>query len=307
MLRGVPQIVSLYRIPTYVATGQRRFESVRAQPVGIDRLRLAAARARAQVVLVLDYGYQSAYRANGLAFLGVALVPLFFVPLQDVEAESYLDAYVVDTRNGYFYGQLSAARRQSDRFHTLYSNGAERLVELQRSDMLAQIGKDLGALFSEQRTASRAPDWGLDAPLPAKPFPARGTELSVDTTDPWADSRTVPIELTLDGKVAVGQERTQTLAEFVGRLRKLAQEGPVRVVVTADKRLPYGRVAEVIALVREVGVKAVVLGGEPGDAAAPVEPKLPEPKAAEPKPQPKPVESKPPQTKQPKPYAPKRL
>jgi hypothetical protein len=170
--------------------------------------------------------------------------------------------------------------------------------------MLAQIGRDLGALFNEQRTASRAPDWGLDAPLPAKPFPSRGTELSADTTDPWANSRTVPIELTLDGKVAVGQDRTQTLAEFVGRLRKLAQEGPVRVMVTADKRLPYGRVAEVIALVREVGVKTVVLGGEPGAAPETVEPK-PQPKPVEPKPQPKLPEDSPKPER--KPYSPKRL
>jgi biopolymer transport protein ExbD len=262
MLKKAPSIASIYRIPPYVVNGQRRFEPVQATPVSVDKLRLAAARARAHVVIVLDYGYQTAFRANPLAAFGVAIVPLFFAPMQDLEAESYLDAYVIDTRNGYFYGQLSAFRTTTERFLTIYSS-AEDVIDVQRREMIAQIGKDLRGLLSQQGGGERDERTAGEVAI----------TLPSDTTDPWADAatRTVTVALTLDGKVIVAGERAESLAEFTGRLTELAQAGPMRVLIHADKRLPYGRIVEVMDLVKQVGVTRVALGVK-GKEGAPAEP-----------------------------------
>lgn len=156
MLRAQPGVEDVYRIPTVMVTGQRRFDRTRpvnaGGPVSVKKLRLLAARARCDVLLVLDYGHRIETRANGLAALNLLVLPMLFVPYLDKEVQSYLEASIIDTRNGYLYGQASSQQKSEARKLTIYSEQDRALVESQWKTLLADTGQALGQLITAQRT-----------------------------------------------------------------------------------------------------------------------------------------------------------
>lgn len=160
-LHAIPRVEGTYRIPTVMVTGQRRYSEARPwdppRDVGIHRLRLLAARARCDVLVVFDYGWRADRDANGYAALNVLLVPALFAPFLDVRVESYLDTYVIDTRNGYLYRHLSATQRGAEGRVNVWSSAERRLVEGQWGRLMGDTRRDLAAVFAEGRTAPPAP------------------------------------------------------------------------------------------------------------------------------------------------------
>ena len=142
VLTAVPGVVSTYRLPTFLVDGSRKLEQVspyrqpERAPIRIKQLRLLAARAGADVLVIVDQGHRVSTMPNGLVALGVAIVPLFFVPWHDVEVESYADSYVIDVRNGYLYGQASTDRSDSKEFLTIYNAEGEAMVEQQLDELM---------------------------------------------------------------------------------------------------------------------------------------------------------------------------
>jgi hypothetical protein len=163
MLGGVHDVGSKYRIPPLLVSGERRFgESSpyyarESQAVSIKQLRLLAARAHADVLVIIDYGYKVEHEPNGLAALGVAIVPLLFVPYMDMTVESYVDSYVIDTRNGYLYGHLETHEEASDDFHTIYSSADKDMIDAQFALLVERTGKLLSGLLAEERVVSKEP------------------------------------------------------------------------------------------------------------------------------------------------------
>lgn len=125
-LRGVPGVADVYRIPPLMVTGQRRFDdahgrgSQASQELSLKKLRLIAARAQADVVLVFDYGHKVDTSANGWTALTPLLLPTLFVPFLDRKIDTYLDTYVIDTRNGYLYAHISADEQTRKSSTTIY-------------------------------------------------------------------------------------------------------------------------------------------------------------------------------------------
>ena len=156
MLRKLPTVASVYRIPPLLVTGERRFQesSPWAPPreLSLKKLRLLAARARADVLIVLDRGYRSD-GVNALAALDVLVLPVLFVPFLDNEVESYLEAYVIDTRNGYLYGHLTQDEKSGPSFATIYARSGETIAEEQWQRLRAAMGADLEKLLREERAA----------------------------------------------------------------------------------------------------------------------------------------------------------
>ena len=133
-LGGLPNVEAVYRIPELLVLGKRRFEQsvpTEQQPLSIRQLRLHAARAHCQLLVVVDYGYKVDRSANGWAVLNVLVLPSLFVPFLDSEVESYMDSYVIDVRNGYLYGQLNAREEEEKKRLTIWSDADDDLVETQ--------------------------------------------------------------------------------------------------------------------------------------------------------------------------------
>ena len=152
---SLPHVSGVYRIPSLLVTGHRRFDEPRRweppREVGIHALRLLAARARCDALVVFDYGSRIERSANGYAALNALVVPALFAPFLEARVESYLDAYVIDVRNGYLYRHVSASQRGELSRLTVWSDADERLVERQWSALLADTRRDLAAAFVEGR------------------------------------------------------------------------------------------------------------------------------------------------------------
>lgn len=158
MLTGVAGVVSVYRIPPLMTSGKRRNHRANRwappEEVSVKKLRLLAARARADVLVVVDAGYEQG-EVNGLVALNALVVPIFFTPWLDRTAESYLEAYVIDTRNGYLYGHVVTEEEGGDAFSTIYADPDE-VVEAHWAKMRADMGVTLSALFAAEMDATRA-------------------------------------------------------------------------------------------------------------------------------------------------------
>ena len=133
-LSGLPNVEAIYRIPELLVLGKRRFDQTQTtetQPLSIRQLRLHAARAHCQLLVVVDYGYRIDRSVNGWVVLNALVLPAFFVPFLDSEVESYMDSYVIDVKNGYLYGQLNARREGEKNRLTVWSDADDDMVESQ--------------------------------------------------------------------------------------------------------------------------------------------------------------------------------
>jgi len=62
-----------------------------------------------------------------------------------------MTAYVVDVKNGYFYGQLDASQRGGDSYVTAYDSTTTESA-LQWGRLVPEMGGELSKLFTQQRT-----------------------------------------------------------------------------------------------------------------------------------------------------------
>lgn len=130
------KVAGSYRIPSLLVTGKGRL----AEPSGgmyprepvtapsIKKLRLLAARAHSDVLVMFDYGHRWSSEANGWAATAVLIVPMFFAPMADYQVESYLDTYVIDVKNGYLYAHISSQAKDEADVETLYSDVVDELL-----------------------------------------------------------------------------------------------------------------------------------------------------------------------------------
>jgi hypothetical protein len=169
-LASMPGVASAYRIPPLLVNGQRRVEQDGWGPkreVTVKKLRLLAARAHADVLVVVDHGYRTG-GANGLAALNVLVLPMLFVPFLDNTVDGYAEGYVIDVRNGYLYGHVSEDDRRGKRFATIYDPNATEVAHEQWGTLHAALLKDLAVVLADGRSGSHEAR-GLAAARPADP------------------------------------------------------------------------------------------------------------------------------------------
>ncbi len=150
-LGGLPNVEAVYRIPELLVLGKRRFEEsapAEAQPLSIRQLRLHAARARCQLLVVVDYGYKVERSVNGWVVLNALVLPSLFVPFLDSDVESYMDSYVIDVKNGYMYGQLNAREEGEKKRLTVWSDAEDDLVDSQWTALLVATHDTLKKLVT---------------------------------------------------------------------------------------------------------------------------------------------------------------
>lgn len=153
-LGSVPNVASVYQIPTLLVTGKRRYqESGPPQDLSIKKLRLLAARAHADVLVVFDDGYRGG-GANGWAALNILLVPALFTPWLSNETESYAQAHLIDVRNGYVYGEVTSEAKGGKGAVTIYATPVKEIADQQWPSVLEGVK---GKLAERLRPSVAAP------------------------------------------------------------------------------------------------------------------------------------------------------
>ena len=131
-LASVPNVASVYQIPTLLVTGKRRYQETASsqtpQELSIKKLRLLAARAHADVLVVFDDGYRGG-GANGWALLNILIVPMAFTPWLSNETETYAQAHLIDVRNGYVYGEVTAEEKGGKAAVTIYAPQVKEVAD----------------------------------------------------------------------------------------------------------------------------------------------------------------------------------
>ncbi len=130
LLRSLPGLSSVYELPSVLVTGRRRYDEAprswdKPEPPSVRRMRLMAARAGCDVLIVFDSGHRLRQEANWLAAFNALLLPALFLPFLDEALDSYLEAFVIDVRNAYLYGHVSSDDEQETRYRTIYSDWAD--------------------------------------------------------------------------------------------------------------------------------------------------------------------------------------
>lgn len=158
-LAAVPNVGSVYRIPPLLLTGRRKYqESSRweaPQEVSVKKLRLLAARGNADVLVVFDHGWRGG-GVNGLVALNVLVVPVFFVPFCSNETESYAQAYVIDVRNGYLYGEVDVEAKGGSGYTNIYAPGPANVANELWPKLLDDVKLKLATKLEPTRSAPRA-------------------------------------------------------------------------------------------------------------------------------------------------------
>ncbi len=159
MLKGSRHVDSVYRIPTLLVTGKRRFQETSPwqppQEVSVKKLRLLAARAHADVLVVFDHGWKGG-GANPLVALNVLVLPILFVPFLENETQSYAQAHLIDVRNGYVYGEVSAEVKGGSKYTTIWARTPKDVFEESWPQVLSGVQRDLDRSLGPSKAATPA-------------------------------------------------------------------------------------------------------------------------------------------------------
>ncbi len=158
-LAAVPGVTSVYRIPPLLISGQRRIddEGLSGQrEVTVKKLRLLAARAHADALIIVDHGYKTG-GSNGFAALNALLVPMLFTPFLDNRVTGYAEAYLIDTRNGYLYGHVAEDDRRGDPYATIYAKSAKDIADEQWATLRVAMQTDLSRLVASELGRGKDP------------------------------------------------------------------------------------------------------------------------------------------------------
>ncbi len=162
-LEAIPEVNTVYHLPELMVTGKGRYDHPRPrwearQAPSLKKMRLLAARAHCDVLIIFDYGYEVEKTPNGWMALNVLLLPTFFTPWLDQEADSHMDAYIIDTRNGYLYAHVESHQNDQRDAVTLYDED-QALVKEQWGRILDETSGALTKIIGQQTqaSASKAP------------------------------------------------------------------------------------------------------------------------------------------------------
>ena len=144
MLSKAEGVAEVYPLPAFLVTGQHRYERFnpwhrRSKAPSIKKMRLLAARAHCDLLVIMDYGHKIDLSPNWLTAFSILILPPLFLPYIDHEVDAYLDAYLIDVRNGYLYAHVTTEEHAEDDYHTIYSSWSRDKVDEFWGTLLGQV------------------------------------------------------------------------------------------------------------------------------------------------------------------------
>jgi hypothetical protein len=106
------EVESSYRIPKTIiegfgaGTGYGTYSYFEPTTLNLRALRLAAARAKCDVLVLVGSSFRGDTSPNWLAVFNILIFPLLFNPAYNMSADYAVEMYVIDVRNEYLYGQI---------------------------------------------------------------------------------------------------------------------------------------------------------------------------------------------------------
>lgn len=123
------------------------------RPVNFKAVRLLAARARCDIVVLVTSRFQERRGVNAWSALNVLLVPALFTPYWHIEYRYSAEAFVFDVRNGYMYRHLKYNDDEKEMFVNVWR--ADPLAQDINKDMLQSASKymkdEVRKLFQESK------------------------------------------------------------------------------------------------------------------------------------------------------------
>jgi hypothetical protein len=150
-LEGLPGEHDAHRLSPLVAVGRRRFDEAGQAEISLQTLRLLAARAHADVLVIVDHGWRSTRSPNGWAALSVLLVPTLFTPHLDADVESYVETTAIDVRTGAILGETSVTGTLHVSNMTVWSNDDHDRAEAQLDELFATTRSRLAGVLEHAR------------------------------------------------------------------------------------------------------------------------------------------------------------
>lgn len=109
-----------------------------AQTIRPIELRTFAAQSHSDLILYIETNHEVRAGANALALSYAGLLPMFFVPGNNLNVTSTIDFYLIDVRNGFVYSSFRNRASTQKRFVKInYSRHADELID-KNSDLLIQ-------------------------------------------------------------------------------------------------------------------------------------------------------------------------
>ena len=175
-LPGTQGIESAYVIHNYLMTGQPRWQPMYGYGYGnkppefdLEEIRIAAARAHCDVLVVVDSGSRVRAKANAWTALSPLLITNLMTPFLKATDEAYLDTSVFDVRNGYLYGQVVAEEQNERGPVTLYALERAEPRDALMETLIAQTRDEVGDLLWHHLMTDRADRADQPDPPTAQP------------------------------------------------------------------------------------------------------------------------------------------
>lgn len=164
-------IIENYNIPKTLVEGfQPLFDKPyygyyhSSNPINFKGVRLLAARAKCDIVVLVSSRFDEKRDINGWATLNILLLPALFTPYLNVEYKYAAEVFVFDVRNGYMYRHLKYDNDAKDKFINIWQ--AETMAEAVNGKLIKNaaeyVKEEIKKLFEEKNVKIKEEDAGAE-------------------------------------------------------------------------------------------------------------------------------------------------
>ena len=164
-------IVENYNIPKTLVEGfQPLFDNPNygyfnsSNPVNFKTVRLLAARAKCDIVVLVSSRFEEKRDINGWATLNVLIIPALLTPYWNIKYKYAAEVFVFDVRNGYMYKHLKYENDERKKLISVWK--AEKIAETINGKMIKNsadyMKEEIKKLFEEKKNKNKIEDAGAE-------------------------------------------------------------------------------------------------------------------------------------------------
>jgi hypothetical protein len=139
-------IILNYKIPKNLIEGfstrsRRSYYSDEIKPINLQSLRLIAARAKCDLLIITTSDFEDKRKPNLFSIFNFFIVPVFILPYLDVNYQYKAEIMIFDVRNGYLYKEASfISERVIVEYNTIWN--VDSKVDKVRLEFIKEAGNE---------------------------------------------------------------------------------------------------------------------------------------------------------------------